>query len=262
MPTPSSSTPKLEQLLKGLSVPLALSLAVTMFSGNNLSLFNNWFNGSFNRITPMLQGDTDLTGRQDPELLPTPSVSIQVDAGVTLPEQDVQRWRQFAGRNDRPLDLTPSEPPAAVNQPQLDLPGALAVPNPATVGPQSLHQILPPLNTDQWFTTRSTYPSLSLVVFGADDGVGGFGGWGRSPNAVDPLLTSTQGSEPGTGPSILGETPGASSPGEAPPQQTDSCITYLVPFNHPESSGETVPEPGMVVAIAALGAVMLGHSWG
>jgi hypothetical protein len=247
----------LDQVLKNLSVPLALSLTATFLSGNNLNLFNNWFNGSFNRIQPMLQGETDLTGQGEPEVL-SPSVSIQVEPSVVLPERDVATWRQFATGSDRPLDLSPSDPLPPDQSPDFNIPGASEVPAPSGLGPQSLHQVVPPIQVDQWFATRSSYPSLSLVVFEPDGWpTGATGGWGRDRDGVGSLLTARR----EAGLDAVETLTGAIAPGEYLGSGVSSGAACPTVLGFDETGAMAVPEPGMVVALGIAGMVVIGSTW-
>ncbi|WP_008311378.1 hypothetical protein [Leptolyngbya sp. PCC 6406] len=158
MPSTLPPSSKLDQLLKGLSIPVALSLAATLFSGNTFNLLNDWdwFNGSFNSTTnPPPQHDASGGETNSTAIDPlTPDISIQVNPSIVVHSGALNAWQQveigdgpaITLNNDNDVDNRSQSNPVIENSPQFDW--------------------VFPIEVNQWMQPQNHYPGLSLVVSG------------------------------------------------------------------------------------------------
>lgn len=97
----TSRLSNLQRRLKPLAIPIALSLAATLFSGNTINLLNDWdwFNGSFNTTTYLKEGNPESVPSaqiDDSEAVVMPPIAIQVEPIITVNPANVNVWQQFA----------------------------------------------------------------------------------------------------------------------------------------------------------------------
>lgn len=250
-PTPS----KLDQILKGLSIPVALSLAATLFSGNTVNLLNDWdwLNGSFNRITQILPGTEDAPGGESDDTTTgdpfIPAISIQVNPNIVVNPADLNAWQQVVTGDAPAIDFHP------------DLDNSSQA-NPVINNSNDLGLTLPPIDIEQWMQPQGQYPGLGLQVFSAKSGptpqifprniahLWSRGSWSMIPNVTDLNWTPAIHSHPPANPS----SPPASRP-SAPAAAT--CFSSVGVGSRIPTA---IPEAGMIWGLSSVvGITLLGQ---
>jgi hypothetical protein len=249
-PTPS----KLDQILKGLSIPVALSLAATLFSGNTVNLLNDWdwLNGSFNRITQILPGSEEAPAGEPEDASPAepfvPAISIQVNPNIVVNPADLNAWQQVVTGHAPAIDFHP------------DLDNSSQA-NPVINNSNDLDLTLPPIDIDQWMQPQGQYPGLGLQVFSSKAGpttqifprniahLWSSGAWSTPPNVSGLHWTTAIHSPSPAKPSL-------------PPPSAPSALaatTCLPSVDVGSRIPTAIPEAGMIWGLSSVvGLTLLG----
>lgn len=274
----ASKPSSFSDLLQKLSLPITLSLAATLLSGNVIQLFNgwelfndwDWFNNSFNRVTQIFQPEAPAPESEPGSTseLFTPSISIEVAPNFNVTPGDVNVWQQVVPGDGPLLNINPHQQvnPTLHNQPSIQL-TPLPVPPGSWTQPQSVQGA-------PWLVSLGSRVALSLDRDGQGAIAGNFVGTGVAGTG-SPYFPGWRRS--GAGGQGWGRTGRSSQTAIAAPLSGANQLPALfsappegvlvatadpwgpIPKVTPAPAPVTVPEPGLVFTLGAVGVTLLGR---